>query len=195
VLTEEKLTDIQARLQLSPQKSLRRLAQGTDVAYTTAARRATKLLGFRPYRMQEVHRIKHTDFNLRITFCNWLLRNVHDGIIDPYLFFMSDEAWFHVSGIVNAQNSRIWDTENPHVLHQRPLHDIKVGVWCAVSAQRVTGPIFFGGTVNSNGYVSDILEPFFQELTEGETRYGYLQQDSATARNSMQCLRDVFDGE
>jgi hypothetical protein len=49
VLTEEKLTDIQARLQLSPQKSLRRLAQETDVASTTV-RRATKLLWFRPYR-------------------------------------------------------------------------------------------------------------------------------------------------
>jgi hypothetical protein len=110
VLTEEKLTDIQTRLQLSPRKSLRRLAQETEVAFTTA-RRATKLLGFQPYRIQEVHRIKHTDFNLRIMFCNWLLRNVHDGIIDPNLFFMSDEAWFHVSGNVNAQNSRIWDTE------------------------------------------------------------------------------------
>jgi hypothetical protein len=94
VLTEEKLMDIQARLQLSPRKSLRRLAQETDVAYTTA-RRATKLLWFRAYRIQEVPRIKHTDDNLRITFCSWLLRNVHDSIIDPNLFFMNDEAWFH----------------------------------------------------------------------------------------------------
>jgi hypothetical protein len=52
--------------------------------------------------------------------------------------------------------------------------------------------------VNSDRYVSDILEPFFQELTEEETRYGYFQQDCATvhtARNSMQRLRDVFDDE
>jgi hypothetical protein len=50
--------------------------------------------------------------------------------------------------------------------------------------------------VNSDSYVSDILELFFQELTEEETSYGYFQQDSATAhtaRNSMQRLRDVFD--
>jgi hypothetical protein len=52
--------------------------------------------------------------------------------------------------------------------------------------------------VNSDRYVSDILEPFFQDLTEEETRYDYFQQDSATAhtaRNSMQHLRDVFDDE
>jgi hypothetical protein len=87
---------------------------------------------------------------------------------------MSDEVWFHVSGNVNAQNSRIWNTENPHVL------------------------IFFEDRVNSDRYVSDTLEPFFKELTEEETRYGYFQQDSATAKtacNSMQRLRDVFDDE
>jgi hypothetical protein len=53
VLTKEKLTDNQARLQLCPRNSLRRLAPETDVAFTTA-RRATKLLGFRPYRIQKV---------------------------------------------------------------------------------------------------------------------------------------------
>jgi hypothetical protein len=77
--------DIQARLQLSPRKSLRRLAKETNVAYTTA-RRATKPLGFWPYRIQDVHRIKHTDLNLRITFCNWLLRNVDDGIMIKIYF-------------------------------------------------------------------------------------------------------------
>jgi hypothetical protein len=78
------------------------------------------------------------------------------------------------------------------------MHDIKVGVWCAVSAQRAIGPIFFRDTVNSDRYISDILEPFFQELTEEDTWYGYFQQDSATAHtahNSMQRLRDVFDDE
>jgi hypothetical protein len=65
---------------------------------------------------------------------------------------------------------------------QRTLHDIKVGVWCAVSARRVIGLIFFEDTVNSDRYVSDILEPFFQELTEEETRYSYFRQDSKIAQ-------------
>jgi len=29
---------------------------------------------------------------------------------------MSDEAHFHLSGYVNKQNLRFWDTENPHVM-------------------------------------------------------------------------------
>jgi hypothetical protein len=33
-----------------------------------------------------------------------------------------DEAWFHLSGYINSQNSRIWSAENPHALHENPLH-------------------------------------------------------------------------
>ncbi|XP_069683644.1 uncharacterized protein [Periplaneta americana] len=43
VLTKEKLADIQAKLQLSPRKSLRRLSQEVGISYTSA-QRATKVL-------------------------------------------------------------------------------------------------------------------------------------------------------
>jgi hypothetical protein len=59
------------------------------------------------------------------------------------LLFMNDEAWFHLSGLVNAQNTCHWDTENPHAVHEVPLHDQKVGPWCAVSGQKIIRPVFF----------------------------------------------------
>jgi hypothetical protein len=31
------------------------------------------------------------DYAARIHFCNWLLQNVHDGIVDPQLLFMTDD--------------------------------------------------------------------------------------------------------
>jgi hypothetical protein len=62
-----------------------------------------------------------------------------------------------------------------------------------VSARRVIGSIFFEDTVNSDRYVSDILEPLFQELTEEETRYGYFQQDSATAHTRHAILCSVCE--
>ncbi|PNF37420.1 hypothetical protein B7P43_G16027 [Cryptotermes secundus] len=124
VLTEEKVKDIQARLQISPRKSLRRLAQETGVSLGSA-RTATKLIKFRPYKVTVVHELKEPDHAARIRFCNWLLQNVHDGIVDPQLLFMTDEAWFHVGGHVNAQNVRIWSNENPHAIQQVPLHSEK----------------------------------------------------------------------
>jgi hypothetical protein len=72
---------------------------------------------------------------------------------------------------------------------------VKVGVWCASSARRIVGPVFFKGTINRERYVQVILRQFFSELTEVERLYGWFQQDSATAhtaRMSMQGLSDVF---
>ena len=195
VLTELKVQDIQARLQISPRKSLRRLAQETGVSLGSA-RTATKLIKFRPYKVTVVHELKQPDHAARIRFCNWLLQNVHDGIVDPQLLFMTDEAWFHVGGHVNAQNVRIWSNENPHAIQQVPLHSEKVGVWCAVSPRRIIGPIFFHHTVNSDRYINDILNPFFDQLNAEERQYGYFQQDNATAHTanaSMVAIQEVFE--
>lgn len=35
----------------------------------------------------------------------------------------------HVSGYVNSQNTRTRRAENPHALHESPLHLFKIGVW------------------------------------------------------------------
>jgi hypothetical protein len=104
-----------------------------------------------------VHEVKPVDAPQRIQFCNWMLKNMHDGLADPLLLFITDEACFHLSGYVNSQNTRIWSGENPHAIHQTPLHDIKIGVLCAVSARRIIGPIFYYETVNSYRYVRNTL--------------------------------------
>jgi hypothetical protein len=77
-----------------------------------------------------------------------MLKNGHDGLVDSQLLFITDEAYFHLSGYVNPQNTRTWYDENPHAVHQTPLHDIKIGVRCAVSVRRIIGPIFYHETVN-----------------------------------------------
>jgi hypothetical protein len=67
----------------------------------------------------------------------------HDGVRDPKLTFFTDEAWFHLSGYISAQNSKYWRSINPKQTFEVPLHDQKIGVWCAITASRIAGPIFF----------------------------------------------------
>jgi len=44
----------------------------------------------------------------------------------------SDEAHFHFSRAVNKQNFRYWAERNPRELQERPLHSLRVTVWCTV---------------------------------------------------------------
>jgi hypothetical protein len=74
---------------------------------------------------------------------------------------------------------------------------VKDGVWCAVSARRVVGPVLFNETITWERYVQAIIGKFFPQFTEEERLYGWFQQDSATAHTahmSMQALSILFGG-
>ena len=44
---------------------------------------------------------------------------------------MTDEAHVHLGGYVNKQNFRIWGSENPKMITEKPLHPLHVTVGCA----------------------------------------------------------------
>jgi hypothetical protein len=73
-----------------------------------------------------------------------------------------------------------WSTENPPVVHEVPLHDLKVGVWSAISAWRITEPAFLHKTINSKLYMRLILSPFFDQLTDEGNRMGILCKSNST---------------
>lgn len=70
-----------------------------------------------------------------------MLQSLHRGIVGETLIFMSDKALFHLSGSENAHNTHHWGAKN--TINEVQLHDQKASVWCAVSAQRIIGYIFF----------------------------------------------------
>jgi hypothetical protein len=51
--------------------------------------------------------------------------------------FFSDEAWFSLRGEVNSQNNRFWSAENPGCIQESPLHDERIGFWCAICTRRI----------------------------------------------------------
>jgi hypothetical protein len=62
------------------------------------------------------------DYDKHMTYCCWFQTFIDEnpGVLD-YTWF-SDEAWFHLSGYVNSQNSRLCGTENPHAMFEEPLY-------------------------------------------------------------------------
>ena len=192
VRTPEKVAEVQQKMLQSPTKSTRRLSQETTISHRSCRRILHLDLHMHPYRVSVVHALQPPDAPQRRQFCEWLFNEITMNGLNMDLFLISDESWFHLSGYVNSQNNRFWAAENPHYFHETPLHAQKVGVWCAVSARRIIGPIFFHQTLNSARYIADIFNPFVAALTEEEKTYGYFQQDGATAHTAGQTLEHIY---
>lgn len=96
-----------------------------------------------------MHELKPVSALQGVQFCTWMLKNVHSGLVDHQLLFVTDKAYFHFKGYVNCQNTWIWSDENPWTVHQIPLYDMKIGAWCAINARWIIGPVLYHETVNS----------------------------------------------
>ncbi|KAJ4445962.1 hypothetical protein ANN_12648 [Periplaneta americana] len=74
---------------------------------------------------------------------------------------------------VNDQNFRYWSGQNPPELHEKPLHNDRVTVWCAVARVGILGPYFFeedGATVTVNSQ-----------------RYSFMINNNFWHQDSMRC--------
>jgi hypothetical protein len=71
----------------------------------STCQRAAKKASMHAYRFRVVHELKEQDYDKRMTYCHWFqtFNDENPGILD-YTWF-SDEAWFHLSGYVNSQNT------------------------------------------------------------------------------------------
>ena len=95
---------------------MRRLSQETRISLTST-HRAVHQLKFFPYKVHVVHELKPQDSEKRLLFCLWFenfILEKGENILNHTFF--GDEAWFHLSGYMNSQNSRAWSTVNPHAL-------------------------------------------------------------------------------
>jgi uncharacterized protein YkuJ len=64
----------------------------------------------------------------RVAYCKWSLHFLEregEDILD--VTFFTDEAYFHLSGYINSQNSRVYCVHNLHAFHEWPPLDEKIG--------------------------------------------------------------------
>ena len=56
---------------------------------------------------------------------------------------MSDEAHLYLWGYVNKQKCRIWGSENPKMIIEKPFYPQRVTVWCGFWTGGIIGPFSF----------------------------------------------------
>ena len=91
-----------------------------------------------------------------------------------------------LSGNASGQDNRYWFSKNPHTaLHGGFLHDLKIGVWWAVSGCETIGAVFFKAAHNNLWILasrSSVLE-YVQLLFVGHSeRQGLFEQSTFTGR-------------
>jgi hypothetical protein len=71
----------------------------------STCQRATQKAKIHAYCIAAVHELKEPDHEKSVAYCWWLqaFLNEDPGILD-FVWF-TDEAWFHLSGYLNSQNT------------------------------------------------------------------------------------------
>jgi len=163
--------------------SIRKAASAIGVSSSLVYHILHDDLHLKPYKFHQWHKLEDHDYQKRLDFANWFLKQSSNS---RQFFFFSDEAYFSLTLPLNHQNNRVWSDSQPCIGNQKPLHDQKILVWCAISAKRVFGPYYFKKSVNQQNYL-EMLKNFFwpKVLDTADYKKYHFQQDGATPHTAM----------
>ena len=107
----------------------------------------------------------------------------------------SDESTFHVSGLMNRHNSRIWGLENPQETHEIERDSLKLNVWCGTMHDKIIGPLFFAEKSITPQIYLNLLTEYVSPQREQCQPLVIFQQDGAPPHWGLavrQFLNDTF---
>jgi len=124
-------------------------------------------------------------------------------LADNHQFFnwicFSDEATFELNGSVNRQNMRYWADEHPHWMRDsHTQYPQKVNVWAGIILNRIIGPLFIEGNINSQNYCNLLRNqviPAIEDIVGDAFHNVWFQQDGAPTHFSLEArniLNNVF---
>jgi len=95
-----------------------------------------------------------------------------------------------LKGHLNTQSNSYCSANNPRLIHEVPIRDITVGVWCAVCATCIMRPVSLN-TINSEGYNGQFLLPYLGD----EIEYIFFQPACETTLAANNSLSDIRFGQ
>ena len=100
----------------------------------------------------------------------------------------SDESMFHVFGLLNRHNLRIWGSENSHVTCDLERDSPRLNVWCGIMHDKIIGPFFFAEklhVVTAQIYLDILIEYVSPQLEHYQPQVIF-QQDGAPPHWSLE---------
>ena len=136
--------------------SVRRVSNECGMKKSTVHRiMKTKLKLFK-WKMKITQQLQPGDYDKRKKFAEFFMESMLDKI-DNVLW--TDEACFHLDGIIYTKNAYIWAAENPHAIIEKPLHSPKICVWVGFSAKIIIPPVIIRkDTIDGDKYHEILLK-------------------------------------
>ncbi len=183
VWTKENIQKVKTRLRRKKGVSARKLSMELGIS-ATSVRRILKIdLGLKPYKMVIEPSLSDDQKIKRKQFTNWVRTNFRKE--DTLKILFSDEKFFDIDGVYNAQNDRVWavnraDADKKGGIKQRRKFPQKVMVWLGACSKGITPLVILDkGTVDHDCYIKKVLPV---ALKYGNKTFGddwTFQQDGA----------------
>ena len=178
--SQERVKTICEAIERTPRASTRRLSRELGILHATVWKVLHFTLKKKAYRIQMLHKLETEDYAARCAMCYDLCEAAErEHLMDNILF--SDEATFHICGMVNRHNCRICGNERPDDTSEWQRHTPKVNVWVGINKQTMYGPFIFVENTVTGGMYLDMLEEFLEPQLQQDGILGTLvyQQDGA----------------
>ena len=126
---------MQDAVQQFPARSAMKHALALNIS-DRSARSVLKLdLKMHSYKMLVTHQLteRKSKEHTRKEQCH----EMHQQILSFATVFFSDEAHFHLCGVLTNKKFRYWAEPDPQKLYDHPLRSHEVTVWCAISELKI----------------------------------------------------------
>ncbi|GBM35696.1 hypothetical protein AVEN_260819-1 [Araneus ventricosus] len=107
-VTPENVATVSGIIQQTPMSSVHRIASETGLKRSSTQKILRKSLHMFPFKIQTHQAIPVRAVQQRVDFANQMLTMIDSEGFDVGCIWFTDEAHFHLNGIVNKQNWRFW---------------------------------------------------------------------------------------
>ena len=142
-ISEEEIESVRVAYTRSPRESFCGAFTQLQITRSTIHKVFHRNLRLYAYKDQLLQALKPEDKPRQKEFAVTMLDRLDS---DPGFLkrvYFSDELTFHVSGLLNRHNLRIWGSENPHDTCELERDSPKLNVWCGIMHDKIIGPFFF----------------------------------------------------
>ena len=179
-ISKEEIESVRVAYTRSTRKSIRRASTQLQIPCSIIHKVLHRNLRLCAYKVQLLQARKPEDKPRRKKIAVTMLDRLDSdqGFLKRVSF--SDESTFHISGLINRHNSRIWGLQNLHETYKLERDSPKLNAWCGIMHDKIIGPFFFAEKSITAQIYLDLLTEYVSPQLEQYQPQVISQQDGAT---------------